>query len=201
MSIYATLWQLQFPRYGDDHTACEWVEVVAQGVPGHIGTPSPGHGYERGDPYADFLPPPIAVAPDEQGESLRAVVIVRDGTQKDGQRYVDPLLVLTGEEYQNSTFDELHRRICDALRGSRPEVVMEAWGPDGSVRLAMKDGSSRLLSAEELRTRGPGRMTRVQAKEAERERFLALARRFKESSDPGESERLREELARLTFGD
>jgi len=24
MSIYATLWQLQFPRYGDDHTACEW---------------------------------------------------------------------------------------------------------------------------------------------------------------------------------
>jgi hypothetical protein len=24
MGIYATLWQLKFPRYGDDHTGCEW---------------------------------------------------------------------------------------------------------------------------------------------------------------------------------
>lgn len=43
--------------------------------------------------------------------------------------------------------------------------------------------------------------TGLQAKESERERFLALARRFKESSDPGESERLREELARRIFGE
>lgn len=41
----------------------------------------------------------------------------------------------------------------------------------------------------------------LEAREAEKERFLDLARRFKESSDPSESERLREELARLTFGD
>jgi hypothetical protein len=27
MSIYATLWRLKFPRYGDDHTGCDWVEV------------------------------------------------------------------------------------------------------------------------------------------------------------------------------
>jgi hypothetical protein len=151
VSIYATLWRLQFPRYGDDHTGCEWVEVLAQGVPGHIGTPSPGHGYQDGDPFADFLPPPIVLAPDDQGDKLRAVVIVRDGTQKDGQRYVDPLLVLTGEEYETSTFADLHLRICDALRGARPEVVMEALGPDGSVRLTTRDGSSRLLSPEELR--------------------------------------------------
>ncbi len=44
-------------------------------------------------------------------------------------------------------------------------------------------------------------MSRVQAKESERERFLALARRFKECSDPAESERLREELAQLIFGE
>jgi DNA-binding IclR family transcriptional regulator len=43
--------------------------------------------------------------------------------------------------------------------------------------------------------------TGLVAKDAERERFLELARRFKESSDPAESHRLREELARLTFGD
>ena len=151
MSIYATLWTLRFPRFGDSHTGCEWVEVWAQGVPGHIGTPSPGHGYEGGDPYADFLPPPIVLAPDDEGHTLRAVVIVRAGTPKDVQRYVDPLLVLAGEEYERSTFGQLYTRICDALRGSRPAVVMEAWGPDGSVRLMMRDGSSRVLAPEEVK--------------------------------------------------
>ena len=43
--------------------------------------------------------------------------------------------------------------------------------------------------------------TGLEAKGAEKERFFALARRFKDSSDPAESDRLREELARLTFGD
>jgi len=151
MSIYATLWRLQFPRFGNEHTGCEWVEVWAQGVPGHIGTPSPGYGYESGDPCADFLPPPIVLEPDDQGNRLRAVVFVRAGTPKDVQRFVDPLLVLTGEEYERSTFAELHTRICDALRGSRPRVVMEAWRGDGSVSLRMGDGSSRELSPEEVR--------------------------------------------------
>jgi hypothetical protein len=40
----------------------------------------------------------------------------------------------------------------------------------------------------------------LQAKESERERFLSLARRFKESTDPRESENLREELADMIFG-
>lgn len=43
--------------------------------------------------------------------------------------------------------------------------------------------------------------TGLQSKEAERERFLDLARRFKESSDSAESERLREALAQMIFGD
>lgn len=43
--------------------------------------------------------------------------------------------------------------------------------------------------------------TGLRAKESEKERFLALARRFKESSDPAESERLREELAHVIFGE
>jgi hypothetical protein len=41
----------------------------------------------------------------------------------------------------------------------------------------------------------------LQTKEDERKRLLALARRFKESSDPVESDRLREELAHLIFGE
>ena len=43
--------------------------------------------------------------------------------------------------------------------------------------------------------------TGLEAKATEKERFLDLARRFKEATDPHESERLREELARLTFGE
>ena len=43
--------------------------------------------------------------------------------------------------------------------------------------------------------------TGLQAKESERERFLEIARRFKQSSDPDESERLREKLAQLIFGE
>ena len=33
MSIYATLWHLRFPRHGDAYVGCEWVDVLAQGVP------------------------------------------------------------------------------------------------------------------------------------------------------------------------
>jgi hypothetical protein len=37
MSIYATLWRLQFPRHGDAYVGCDWVDVLAQGVPAHVG--------------------------------------------------------------------------------------------------------------------------------------------------------------------
>lgn len=145
MSIYATLWNLRFPATGDDFTGCDLVEVTAQGVPPHIGTPTPGHGYESGDPYADFLPPPVPVDADGEAPFMRAVVFVTEGTRKgtseNGQEYVDPLLVLTGREYRDVTFEELHRRLCDALRGGRPKVVAQLLGPDGSVRTFFEDGS------------------------------------------------------------
>ena len=69
MSIYATLWSLQFPRYGDYYVGCEWIRVTAQGVPAHIGTPTRGFGYEEGDPYSGFLPPPIEVTQMEMASS------------------------------------------------------------------------------------------------------------------------------------
>jgi hypothetical protein len=37
MSIYATLWALQFPRFGEFHIGCEWITVIAQSVPAHVG--------------------------------------------------------------------------------------------------------------------------------------------------------------------
>lgn len=144
MSIYATLWHLKFPRHGDDYTDCDWIGVTAQGVPAHIGTPTPGFGYEDGDPYAAFLPPPMVILSEEDERTLRAVVFVAEGTPKgterSGQEYVAPLLVLTGEEYATVTFGDLYRRICDALRGTRPRSIAEVWGPDGTVRVMFEDG-------------------------------------------------------------
>ena len=144
MSIYATLWRLKFPRYGDDHTDCEWVDVFAQGVPAHIGSPTPGCGYEAGDPYSDFLPPAVEVSSDDDGTTLRAVVFVTAGTAKEttrsGQEYINPLLVLSGGAYAALSFGELHERLCAALRGDRPRVVLEQWGSDGNARLVFEDG-------------------------------------------------------------
>ena len=120
MSIYATLWWLKFPRYGDEYIGCEWIELSAQGVPAHVGTPTRGFGYEDGDPYADFLPPAVEVNAEGDSEFMRAVVIVteetRKGTARSPQEYVNPLLVLSGREYASISFVELHTRICDALR-------------------------------------------------------------------------------------
>jgi hypothetical protein len=151
MSIYATLWRLKFPQYGEDHTGCDWVEVVAQGVPAHIGTPTPGFGYEDGDPYAGFLPPPLVILSEEDEERLRAVVFVIGGslkcTERSHQEYVAPLLVLTGEEYGNLPFGELHQRICEALRGDRPRLVAESWETDGTIRLMFEGGDVKELSS------------------------------------------------------
>ncbi len=147
MSIYATLWQLKFPKDGDDYLGCEWITVIAQGVPSHIGSPTLGLGYEDGDPYAAFLPPPLHTNVDSEAESIRAVVFVTEntpkGTERSPQEYVHPLLILTSEAYIHMTFDILHRRICDALRGDKPRVVMTSLTPGGSIRILFEDGTDK----------------------------------------------------------
>lgn len=146
MSIYATLWRLQFPREGDAFVGCEWVEVVAQGVPAHIGTPTPGYGYDAGDPYEAFLPPALRVDNDMPEDSLRAVVFIvsttKKGTSRSGQEYESPLLVLTGAEYAAMPFQRLHDGLCDALRGTRPRLVLEVFGADSTATLIFEDGST-----------------------------------------------------------
>lgn len=139
MSIYGTLWTLKFPKEGDESSGCEWIAVRAQAVPPHIGSPTPGCGYEEGDPYATFLPP--AIPTDAEGEAPynRAVVLVTEhslkGTARSGQEYVSPLLVLTGEEYARIPFAGLHEKICEALRGNRAPVVAEIFLPDGGRKI------------------------------------------------------------------
>ena len=147
MSIYATLWQLKFPRDGDAYLGCAWITVIAQGVPPHIGSPTPGCGYEDGDPFSAFLPPPVQTDADGASEYMRAVVFVTEntpkGTGRSPQEYVPPLLVLTGEEYAKMTFDTLYMHICTALRGDKPRVVAEYLVPGGSIRILFEDGTAK----------------------------------------------------------
>ncbi len=146
MSIYATLWNLQFPRTGQYYLGCDWIEVCGQGVPGHIGTPTAGFGYETGDPYADFLPPAITLEGDDD-QRLRAVVIVtgetKKGTKRNGQEYIDPLLVFTGAEYERMSFDEVYHSVCDALLGDGPRVRSQGVLPDGTLETTFSDGSTK----------------------------------------------------------
>jgi len=133
MSIYATLWVLRFPAKGDYHSRCDWVDILAQSVPAHIGTPTPGFGSDGSDPFATFLPPAIPVDEDGDAKNPRAVVFVTKyslkGTERNGQEYLSPLLVLTGQEYAEITFADLHDRICARLRGNLQTIVAEVFLP------------------------------------------------------------------------
>ena len=137
MSIYATLWEIQI-RKGhafDD----EWVEVYAQAVPPHIGHLSQ---YPDGDPYEDFLPPVIANYDPETDlpKVYRAVVIVQNGRdEKDIQRYVDPLIVMSGEEYLRTPFHELMDRIEKAV-GWDQDVLGCLHGASGEKKIVRVPG-------------------------------------------------------------
>ena len=138
MSIYATLWELQFPLYGQSHTDCEWECVVAQGVPEHVG--------EEGQAdYLAFLPP----RKESLGGGLRAVVFIRKlepkGTDRSPQEYVNALLTLTGKEYESLSFGALHRQLANALRGSKPQILAELREPSGAVKILFEDGKSKVV--------------------------------------------------------
>lgn len=128
MSIYATLFRFGMARFGVD----EMIELHAQGVPAHID--------HTGEAW-EFLPPPV----DPNGETMRAVVIVevgsKKGTPRCGQEYVDPLLTLTGKEWEEVKFFDLMLRIENALEekyGRGPEMILLT--PDGRSRHIYSNG-------------------------------------------------------------
>ena len=82
MSIYATLWTIQIQYPASSFTSPRWVKVTAQAVPPHIGSPTLGCGYEKGDPFGEFLPPPVETDEEGQAEYNRAVVFVTEETMK-----------------------------------------------------------------------------------------------------------------------
>ena len=147
MSIYATLWKIQIQDPALPSTMPRWVTVTAQAVPPHIGSPTPGCGYEDGDPYGDFLPPPVETNEDGEAEYNRAVVFVTDrtrkGTARNGQEYVDPLFVLTGEEYAKMPFGILLNKLEEAVRRG-PKVVVEYYDAEGQTHIVRDDRDDEL---------------------------------------------------------
>jgi hypothetical protein len=121
MSIYATGWQIKLEMHPPFSVAVGkdeiynpyWAEVYVQYVPGHIGH---AEGDYETDPYADYLPP-VSDDPDQ----IRAAVIVLDGFhQKDCQRYITPVMVLSRQEYESKTWDvmlsEIYHKVQDMLK-------------------------------------------------------------------------------------
>jgi hypothetical protein len=66
---------------------------------------------------------------------LLVTEFTKKGTERSGQEYQTPLLVLTGEEYDKTTLAELHERLCSALRGDRAPVVAQIFRPNGSTEI------------------------------------------------------------------
>jgi hypothetical protein len=127
MSIYATLATIGIQRFGDQNI----VKLHIQGVPPHIDY--------VGEPW-EFLPPPV----DPEGNTMRAVFIVEQGEEKGtprcGQEYVNPLLMLTGAEYETVRFVDLLQKIEEALDrryGPRPGAIF--LRPDGSEKKFYND--------------------------------------------------------------
>src|SRR3972149_11984137 len=98
MSIYATITEIGIKRFGDKN----FVDILVQGVPPHI---------DYVGPQWEFLPPPV----DPEGNAMRAVFFVEagdeKGTERCGQEYFKPLIMLTGEEYDNIRFSDLMVRL------------------------------------------------------------------------------------------
>jgi hypothetical protein len=62
----------------------------------------------------------------------------RKGTARSGQEYVEPLLVVTGEDYAKMPFQVLLDRLKEAVR-SGPTVVGEFLAPDGTTHIFTED--------------------------------------------------------------
>jgi hypothetical protein len=77
----------------------------------------------------------MVLARDLPEERLKRGDIVKLGTERSGQEYLSPLLVLTGEEYTRMAFEQLHERICETLRGNRAPVLSEMFLLDGTHKI------------------------------------------------------------------
>ncbi|HME00247.1 MAG TPA: hypothetical protein VKM93_23310 [Terriglobia bacterium] len=69
---------------------------------------------------------------DGDARHMRALVFITEltqkGTERSGQEYQSPLLILSGEEYDKITFADFCEGICSVLRGNRaPATAQSGW--------------------------------------------------------------------------
>jgi hypothetical protein len=112
--------------------------------------------YNKVHTYAEYLKKPVETDENGEAEYMRAVVFVTEGTPKgtsrSGQEYQFPLLVLTGKAYAAITFEDLHTRLCSALRGSKPRVIAQHLQPGGGVKTFFEDGAIKEEGNKEVST-------------------------------------------------
>lgn len=132
MSIYAGGFDFQLNvtpySFGDRN----WIRITMQSVPSHIG--AKWNGYES-DIYSYFLPPTI---PEElEDEYDRAIVFChefdRKGTDRNGQEWHDPLLILTGKEFKEISWLEVMSRLQHAVLERFGENVSTSPGENWST--------------------------------------------------------------------
>ena len=142
MSIYATLWSSKIQNPALPSTMPRWVKVTAKPSRPTSAAQALGAVNEDGDPYRDFLPPPVKTNEFGEAEYDRAIVFVTDntrkGTARNGQEYIDPLLVLTGEEYAKISFQDLLQKLAEAVC-SGPRVVLEYFDGKGETHIFRDD--------------------------------------------------------------
>ncbi len=119
------MWSLHFPVdegycFADEPGAngCNCIDIYAQGVPAHIDYTGPG--------WDEWLPAPV----EDTDGNMRAVFIcgpkTRKVTERNGQEYVNALVVLSGAEYDCITFRDLFNRITDAIEeANKPERLRQ----------------------------------------------------------------------------
>lgn len=139
MSIYATLGVFGVEVMGPYHEMCP---VYCQGVPPHI---------DYTGPEWDWLPPPVAnpeldsAGDYKQSYKYRAIFFVgpftKKGTERNGQEFVDPLLVLSHDEFMTKPFGEIIGEVATKL-----EKQMEANKSSGTP-ISLQGATTNLISA------------------------------------------------------
>ena len=139
MSVYTTLWVLRLPATGDYYAGCSWTQIYVQAEAWGPDAVLCGALAAGSDP----------TGPHRIGIGYRSIACVaREHLRNEGgesDQPHPPLLELSGDEYERTSFEQLLTRLADALRGAAPELLSESTLSDGRTRLVFSDGTTKII--------------------------------------------------------
>ncbi len=114
-----------------------------------------GFGYDDGDPYAGFLPPPVEVNAEGESNFMRAVVVITEetekGTARSHQEYVNPLLVLSGRAPMRQSRLSVCTSASVTLYGAKGRGLWHSpLRPTGMFSSSYLTGRSSTVGSDEL---------------------------------------------------